>query len=182
MSREPGDLIKRLSSRGSISGHGDLIERYEQENAEIEAREGEAPTMRNPAAPFLDKLRARCEARYSIKAKCESPIEIALATDIIVELGSILTEHDIELRPQFKWRRWRMDFAMVKAGSPVLFIECDGREYHSTPAQLANDKQKDDAAASAGITLLRFSGTEIYKYTDGCVHRVLEYLVRVGAV
>jgi len=164
-----------------IRGSGALIERYEQENAEIEAEHGVAPPMHRLTFD-VEKLKDRVITRDKLAPLCESPIEIALGTDIVVELRHILIEHGIKLRPQYRWQRWRMDFAMIKAGAPVLFIECDGREYHSTPEQLANDKRKDDAAAAAGIPLLRFGGVEIYKYTDGCVHRVLEYLVRVGAV
>lgn len=189
-----GDLIQRLEEEaaeieatrhrgggGSVRGCGDLITRLEEENAAIEAAEGAPPPMTGLAFD-MGKLAARYEARKVLASQCESPIEIALGVDIVVDLAAILLEHEIDLRPQYRWQRWRMDFAMVKGGEPVLFIECDGREYHSTPQQLANDKRKDDAAGAAGIPLIRFSGTEIYKYADGCVHRVLEHLIRVGAV
>lgn len=111
---------------------------------------------------------------------CESPIEILLGAAIKASIGHVLDSASLELVPQYKWLRFRMDFAILKNNQPVLFIECDGREFHSTPEQLANDQRKDDEAKLSDIPLLRFSGSEIHRFTEGCVERVLTYLVRGG--
>lgn len=125
---------------------------------------------------------AKAAVRTQFTKICESPIEVHLATSIAAIIGPLLIANGLELRPQYPWLRYRIDFAIVRREEPFLFIECDGRDYHSTPEQLANDKRKDDAAATAGIALLRFSGSEIYKFVDGCVQRVLEHLAQSGAI
>lgn len=156
---------------------------------EIESLQPEARDERPAWSPFGDivaglvpKIAAAYEAQYKLASKCESPIELALGVAVLSEIGHLLDKHALELRPQFWWRQFRIDFAVLRSGGPVLLIECDGREFHSTPEQLANDRRKDQAAEFAGLTLLRFSGSEIHRYPDGCVHRVLEHLVRVEAV
>jgi very-short-patch-repair endonuclease len=122
--------------------------------------------------------------RMALIEVCESPIEIDLGARIRVLLGEVFEMNNILLIPQYKWKQFRIDFAVVRevTDEPVLFIECDGRDYHSSPEQIARDKIKDGVAARAGITLLRFSGSEIYRFADGCVQRVLEHLVRGGYV
>jgi very-short-patch-repair endonuclease len=89
---------------------------------------------------------------------CESPIELSLA----ISLAPILPD-DVQLIAQYPLQNYRMDFAIVADGRPLLFIECDGRAFHSTPAQLANDAAKDKTAARLGIPLLRLTGSAIFR-------------------
>jgi very-short-patch-repair endonuclease len=77
------------------------------------------------------------------------------------------------MMPQYPFLRYRMDWAFRFKCEPELlvFVECDGAEYHSTPEQIANDRAKDEAARAAGILLLRFTGSEIVGARSHCVAR-----------
>lgn len=75
------------------------------------------------------------------------------------------------MMPQYPFRRFRMDWAFRfrDRHQPLIFVECDGAEFHSSFEQIANDEAKDDAAAAAGITLLRFAGRDIVGSRDWCI-------------
>lgn len=121
---------------------------------------------------LLDKI----EQRMKWGKVCESPIEIDLAIALTCQAGDLFERYGVQIVPQFSWGRFRMDFAIVQSGVPVLFIECDGAEFHSSAEQLARDRKKDAAAEKAGITLLRFSGSDIYRYANNCVVSILRSL------
>lgn len=105
-------------------------------------------------------------AHLSVKLapRCESPIEIEFGARLLRQLRGT----DLTLAPQYEWLRFRIDFALMRGDTPVVFIECDGKEFHSTSEQLANDRRKDAAAARAGIPLLRFSGSDIFRRSIAC--------------
>src|SRR5262249_31954635 len=106
----------------------------------------------------------RAVVAYDLSHQCESPIEVQLGA----ELKARRLEGD-PVFPQYEWDRFRMDFAILKDGHhPCVFVECDGKAFHSTPEQIANDRRKDQAAAEAGIDLYRFSGSDIFRNARGC--------------
>ena len=112
-------------------------------------------------------------ATYAVELRsvCESPIEIALGAELKLLIDNYFPPASAALIPQFKLDRFRYDFAVQfsKDGRPALLIECDGREFHSKPEDVANDRRKDAAAANAGIQLMRFSGRDIHRNVRGCV-------------
>lgn len=97
---------------------------------------------------------------------CESPIEVMF--------GVAMTQHmrgqdtDLRLVPQFWWRRYRIDWALLRDDAPVCFIECDGAEFHTTEAQKRRDREKDTAAKAAGIEIFRFSGSDLFRSAEAC--------------
>ncbi len=93
--------------------------------------------------------------------KCESPIERYLAA----ALAEPAKKWGYEVIPQFELGRYRYDFAIksVRAGKVIAVVECDGREFHSSPDQLANDADKDRLAKAEKLALFRIRGTEICK-------------------
>jgi very-short-patch-repair endonuclease len=111
---------------------------------------------------------------YELGAVCESPIEVIFGA----HLKRLTLPEGFVLQPQFKWRRWRMDFAILRDGEPVIFIECDGRAFHSTPEQIANDAAKDSAARSARIKLIRLTGSEIHRRPVDCAEYVLQQVAK----
>lgn len=122
--------------------------------------------------PIAEKMGWRVE--YA--AICESPIEIDLAVAIRSSIGEWLQRCGLEFRPQFPWQNYRIDFAVTHGGKPIMFIECDGREFHSSERQVERDLLKDERVFLAGITMARFTGSEIFRSPDDCVHRVVNYL------
>lgn len=66
--------------------------------------------------------------------------------------------------PQLKVGRYRLDIAAVleRNGRRVYAaIECDGREFHSHPDDVARDKTRDRDLAAHGWLVCRFTGSEI---------------------
>jgi very-short-patch-repair endonuclease len=124
--------------------------------------------------PFKEVLGRAIEIAahaYMIAPECESPIEVQLASYL-----NTFLRLPLRLVAQYKFRRYRMDFAVVDDEGPRLFIECDGKAFHSTAAQIANDRAKDKAAIAAGIPLLRFTGSEIFRNPNACTEAIFAVL------
>jgi very-short-patch-repair endonuclease len=120
-----------------------------------------------PLSSGLGSVLDRLGTAYELTGVCESPIEVMFgaAAALIIKSG----HPDLSLVPQYRLDRYRYDWAICNAaGRPLLFVECDGAEYHSTLEQRANDTTKDLRAAAAGISLLRFSGRDINRHADAC--------------
>jgi very-short-patch-repair endonuclease len=97
----------------------------------------------------------------------ESPIEILFGMAMMD-----LIEDSWALLPQFKWRGFRIDWCLERPDNPLIFIECDGSEFHTRPDQIAKDRLRDQQIRRAGIKLFRFTGSEIYRNAEGCALRV----------
>ncbi len=109
----------------------------------------------------------------AILDKCESPIETHLTcclTMLLLDSADIVT-----IVPQYQLDRYRYDFAITRTidGELLLLIECDGKDFHSTPEQVENDRRKDVVARDAGIKLARFSGAEIFRDPLHCANVVV---------
>ena len=57
-----------------------------------------------------------------------------------------------------------------------LVIELDGHDYHKTKEQRTSDAKRDRKLHRDGYTVLRFTGTEIWRDVDGCVEEVAQTL------
>jgi very-short-patch-repair endonuclease len=123
----------------------------------------------------------------SISGVTESPIETIFGAKLALALRPVCEDlgwtfsvgaqpdADVTLQRQYPLHRFRYDFAILARGQsqPLVLIECDGKEFHSTEEQQANDRLKDEAALKAGLQLVRFSGSEINGDIDRCVRRTL---------
>jgi very-short-patch-repair endonuclease len=114
-------------------------------------------------AAQLDLALASMEA---VQRDYESPIEL------IFGMAAALTVAGLGMRlvPQYRLDRFRYDFAVTSLSGGFVFalVECDGKEFHSSPDQRANDQCKDAAAKAAGIIIVRFSGAAIHNETRRC--------------
>jgi very-short-patch-repair endonuclease len=97
----------------------------------------------------------------------ESPIEIMFGMAMME-----LMDDGWELIPQFKWRRYRIDWALQVPDKRLIFIECDGNEFHTRPEDVARDRRRDIMIRRAGIALFRFTGSEIYQNAKRCALKV----------
>jgi very-short-patch-repair endonuclease len=61
-----------------------------------------------------------------------------------------------------------------------VLIECDGKEFHSTPKQIANDRRKEAAAWHAGMGIVRFTGSDIHQDTRNCALIAITRLHAMG--
>lgn len=56
-----------------------------------------------------------------------------------------------------------------------IVIECDGHDFHErTKEQAARDKARDRALVQAKCTVLRFTGSELWRDPIGCAIQVIE--------
>ena len=126
-----------------------------------------------PISAVLDSL----EIALTIGSLCESPIEVDLGVQLtkaikMIPGGGFSLEHQYCLGP------YRYDLALIREGlpAPIALIECDGKEFHQSEQQVANDLAKDRLAQNEKIPLLRFSGSEIYRDVKACVFKIIRTL------
>jgi very-short-patch-repair endonuclease len=122
------------------------------------------PPLRTIGAVARDALLPRLEAAAKLSRDTESPIETILG----LALHDVLTAEKVEILPQFPWRQYRADWAIRRAGKPLIFVEADGAEFHSAPKDVERDSVRDATAAKAGIKTFRFTGREIYASALAC--------------
>lgn len=121
----------------------------------------------------LTKARMRgLEIRRDLTSVCESPIEIELGAAIILFFER--AHLPLKLVPQFVWMFYRSDWAVISPGGKTLLIECDGRDFHHSPDQMAHDAAKDAAAAARGYRTIRFSGSQIHNNPKDCAKKVFD--------
>lgn len=83
--------------------------------------------------------------------------------------------------------RYRADIAICAKSafgkSVSLAVECDGHEYHErTKEQAEHDRRRDREFQRMGISILRFTGSEICRDTERCMQEVMEYIeAKLGA-
>lgn len=109
--------------------------------------------------------------------RCESPIEFLLAHNLATLLFP--DAERVNIVAQYPLARFRYDFLIngVRQG-PLLLIECDGKDFHSSPEQIKNDALKDAAAAAADIKLMRFSGSAIFDNPMYCAQVAVDLTAR----
>lgn len=83
----------------------------------------------------------------------------------------------VVIAPQFKWRTYTSDFYVNGLSiKKRLLIECDGHEFHErTKEQAAHDRSRDRLAQQDGYTILRFTGSEIFRNAYGCARQVVDF-------
>lgn len=140
----------------------------------------------------LKAMRSAAEC-FTMAAETESPIETIFGAQFALALRALCNDtgwkfsfgrgdDDLVLYPQFPLARFRYDFAVVAnwKEKPLLLIECDGKDFHSSANQRANDKLKDEAAAKASVRLLRFTGSEINGDVDACVNYAVSAMLKAA--
>jgi very-short-patch-repair endonuclease len=143
-----------------------------------------------PVGTFVQAVIDRAECFSRISDVTDSPIENLLGAAIILQfraagIGLKLCKDVNEPRspgyrlvPQARWGIYRSDWALVNQDTRgVLLIECDGKEFHSSPERIEHDKKKDQAALDRGWLTVRFSGSDIHRDADGLAKRILELVI-----
>ena len=126
-------------------------------------------------------------------ALVESEIElmVLVAFDIMgrltktnVAIGSEFPENGnapiFLVTPQFSWGAYRIDFCFRHTLAPdkLLFVECDGHDFHErTKEQAEYDRSKDRAIQAAGIPVLRFTGREIWRDPGNVAMEIFQFMI-----
>lgn len=119
------------------------------------------------------------------RSLCQSPIEERLFAALLVSTDGYrrIRFDEMALKyppdegtvfiPQFKFLSYAVDFMVVNYVNKVpafsIAIECDGHDFHErTKEQARHDKSRDRAMAAHGLTVLRFTGSEIFRDAQKC--------------
>lgn len=141
------------------------------------------------------------EFYHSWSRKCESPIEEMMAAALCYAFNSPNDDEYHFSNQNYDWPDdpcpynglhfysqatigdYRVDF-LIRAVShesvKFIVIECDGHEYHErTKDQARRDRVRDRWMAAQGITVLRFTGSEIYRDALGCMDSLEDVISQV---
>lgn len=83
---------------------------------------------------------------------------------------------DIYIVAQLPWRNFRIDWAVLYRGDPIIFVECDGREFHTGAEQEARDHARDKVIREAGIEAIRFTGSQLHRSDAQCAALVASFV------
>lgn len=115
----------------------------------------------------------------AIWAKCESPIETAMAAALCYAPWPC----KIKIIPQHELGRYRLDF-LVTGKRHKIDVECDGEEFHHhniSMEQWRNDRARDEFVERKGISVIRFHGFQIWTDAIGCADEVATLLANLMA-
>lgn len=124
--------------------------------------------------------------------KCKSPIEQLIAIHLHDYLESFSAENGaktfiyIQYPIEIGQATYIPDFlieCIYQGKTHWLAVECDGHEFHEkTKEQAARDKRRDRDMVKKGITVLRFTGSEIWKDTSKCMNEIYDTLLRITGI
>lgn len=152
------------------------------DDEQVPAEEPGLQRFGNVVVQCVDKIAlASYLAQYT-----ESPIETILGVEIMLSFDSsghklIFSPQEAMDKigggewifvPQYKWRRYRIDWAICEGQKPKAFIECDGKDFHSSLEEQARDTKRDREIEAAGIIPMRFTGRDIHGSTVWCCEQV----------
>lgn len=124
----------------------------------------------------------------AILAEFEQPGSPSL--QVIVECRSchrihFSYEHPLQIGAQVPLsgrNRYRADYAIVKIKENIiekLVVECDGHDYHErTKEQAARDRRRDRWCQQNNISVMRFTGSEIWADPTACALEVFNFASR----
>ena len=85
--------------------------------------------------------------------------------------------HHNGMRIDFVIQRFDRDYERPFRMTPKVAIECDGHEFHErTKEQAQRDKERDRQLTLDGFTVIRFTGSEIWRDPMKCAEQVDELL------
>lgn len=99
----------------------------------------------------------QCKEYDELLPSLESPIEKLFFDACKSEM--------ILMDPQYQVGKYRIDFALPYQ---KIAVEIDGHDYHKTKEQRTRDAARDRWLTINGWTVLRFTGSEVYKDPGAC--------------
>jgi very-short-patch-repair endonuclease len=133
-----------------------------------------------PGSPIPIARKFERKIKSAVNAhNIQSPIEqLFLMEWNFLEVDHV---HRMRLEPQKELvtptGRFKIDFVVTAQPKLNLAIEIDGHDFHErTKEQAARDKSRERSIATAGYTILRFSGSEVFRNPRQCVNEVIEFI------
>ena len=89
---------------------------------------------------------------------------------------SLKSPMGLSVEPQFRVGIYRLDF-LCTLGNVKVGVEVDGHDFHEkTKAQARHDKSRDRFILSQGISVLHFTGSEVFNDPEDCAEEVFNLL------
>lgn len=133
----------------------------------------------DPLRAWLQEPRhALCDCQHCFQHVCDgsaTPIETMLANAFEMVRGTVCASWHPSWQMHHEWPvlSYTADLVLI-APHFMIAIECDGHDYHErTKEQAAHDRKRDREMTQAGIVVLRFTGSEIWKNPFACADQVL---------
>lgn len=138
-----------------------------------ESRKRRLPKVHRPLLSPSQLEAAAC-AIETVEELAESPIERQFG----IAAAAVFGAAGFRLVPQYEHARYRYDFAVLhpNLAQVLLFIECDGKQFHSNAQQIENDKKKDAAAEEINSFVIRYTGAAINRDPKDCAENALGWL------
>jgi very-short-patch-repair endonuclease len=141
--------------------------------------------LKDRILPSVENLQNELELILS----CESPIEQLMIISLLLSREGY--DAYFETEPQFEMaigkKKYRVDIllTMYVGKHPqdeiLVAIECDGHDFHEkTKEQAAKDKARDRDFQNAGIPILHFTGSEIFKNANRCAEEAINILFKAA--
>ena len=144
---------------------------------------------------FMKKLHDILSENITAIKYTESPIEVLIfkemnrrRTFVLCKEGDSPVGEGLFMFPQYVVGKYRADFVIRGMGyrptlrvwppkiQATIAVECDGKEFHSTPEQKEHDKEREKYFMNNGIKTIRFTGSEIYKNPRFCVDQIESFI------
>jgi len=82
--------------------------------------------------------------------------------------------HEVDIIPQHKIDKYRVDFLFIVDRKKQFIVECDGHDFHEkTKEQVIKDNIRDRYFLMRDIPVFRFSGSEIFNSSDHLAYEIL---------
>lgn len=147
-------------------------------------------------ADTVENLSEILDFYSTLMDECQSPIEQMLAAQLLFttdgynrfwyvfahdahtpeQLERYRPEWGTIFYPQGQIAGYHVDFLITVCcygEVSLIAIECDGHDFHEkTKEQASRDKKRDRAIIAAGASVLRFTGSDIFKNVAGCAEEI----------
>lgn len=133
----------------------------------------------------VDEVRDLEGGWFKLHPKCESPIEEMLAAHLVFKMDGYNQMKTMPqqapdfggmLQGQVEIGKSRVDFLVTlhaNGRTDRVIIETDGHDFHEkTKDQARRDKSRDRRMTADGCTVLRFTGSEVFRDAGACADEV----------
>lgn len=133
------------------------------------------PEDARPAEDVVAAFQESVAPQAPLALPVDSPIE-AMLRDALLPL----IRDRFVLKTRHETGRYKLDFALWSEKSWRVAVECDGHEFHEkTKEQAARDRTRERDLVFEGWTVLRFTGSEIYRDAQRCAQDVLKHCLKL---
>jgi very-short-patch-repair endonuclease len=96
------------------------------------------------------------------------------------DVHSFLSEHNVELIPQFPVGKYRIDFAVVLGSGRKVALECDG-DYHLDDEHMLYDTGRQRDLERCGWEFFRVQGSDFYRNAQNALQDIIDLTNRYRA-